>query len=122
MFPAQQHLLYTQVVSSKAGKAGKPDLIKTEDVEYHFRCASGAKAIYREEVWENEAGTVVKYNLAFIHFGVIQQDHGRVVGYDNAHGHHERHFMGEAREVEYVSYDITLRKFQGEVRHYRETT
>ena len=109
-------------VTPKAKERKKADPVKTEDVEYHLRCASGAKAIYREEVWEDEAGKVVKYNLAFIHFGVCQQDHGRVVGYDNTHGHHERHFMGEAQEVEFVSYDITLRKFQDEVRHYRETT
>ena len=64
----------------------------------------------------------MKYNLAFIHFGVCQQDHGRVVGYDNAHGRHERHFLGQVQEVEFVSYHATLRLFQNEVRHYRETT
>ncbi|MBW4040214.1 MAG: transcriptional regulator [Acidobacteria bacterium] len=101
---------------------GGSAFIKTEDVEYHLRCASGAKAIYREEVWEDEAGNVVKYNLAFIHFGICPQDHGRAVGYDNAHGRHERHFMGEVREVEFVSYEATLRRFQAEVRRYRETT
>ena len=100
----------------------KSDLVKTEDVEYHLRCASGAKAIYREEVWEDGTGKVVKYNLAFIHFGVFQLDHGRVLGYDNAHGQHEHHFMGEVEQVEFVSYDVTLRKFQDEVRHFRETT
>ena len=97
-------------------------LIKTEDVEYHLRCASGAKAIYREEVWEDKAGKVVKYNLAFVHFGVCQQDHGRVLGYDNAHGRHERHFMGNVEQVEFVTYEVTLKKFQDEVRHYRKTT
>lgn len=65
---------------------------------------------------------VVKYNLAFIHFGVCQQDHGRVVGYDNAHGRHERHFMGEVQEVEFTSYEVTLTRFQSEVRYYKGTT
>lgn len=100
----------------------KADLIKTEDVEYHLRCTSGAKAIYREEVWEDLEGKVVKYNLAFIHHGACQQDHGRLVGYDNAHGYHERHFMGEVQAVEFVSYEQTLKRFQDEVRHHRETT
>ena len=109
-------------VAPKTKERKRSDLVKTEDVEYHLRCASGAEAIYREEVWENEAGKVAKYNLAFIHFGVYQHDHGRVVGYDNAHGHHQRHFMGEAQVVEFVSYDTTLSRFQDEVRHYRETT
>jgi hypothetical protein len=109
-------------VASRAKQRSGSALIKTEDVEFHLRCASGAKAIYREEVWEDEAGDVVKYNLAFIHFGICLQDHGRAVGYDNAHGRHERHFMGKVQEVEFVSYEATLRRFQDEVRRYRETT
>ena len=67
------------------------------------------------------ANRVVKYNLAFIHFGVCQRDHGRVVGYDNAHGMHERHFMGETATIQFTSYQDTLKRFQAEVRHYRET-
>ena len=100
----------------------RTDLVKTEDVEYHFRCASGAKAIYREEVWGGRTGEVIKYNLALIHHSSCQHDHGRLVGYDNAHGHHERHFMGETQAVEFVSYEQTLKTFLDEVRHYRETT
>lgn len=106
------------------GTQSKPkrDLVKTEDVEYHLRCASGAKAIYREEVWEDCRGRVVKYNLAFIHHRACQQDHGRLLGYDNAHGRHERHFMGKAQAVQFVGYEQTLKRFQDEVRHYREAT
>ena len=73
-------------------------------------------------MYVNCANGVVKYNLVFIHFGVCQQDHGRVVGYDNAHGYHERHFMGNAEEAEFTSYKDTLERFVAEVRHYRETT
>ena len=118
----RHHLGYSEGVAPKRKERNASGLIKTEDMEYHLRCASGAKALYREEVWEDAAGKVVKYNLAFIHFGLCQQDHGRVVGYDNAHGRHERHFMGRAREVDFVSYEVMLRKFQKEVQHYRETT
>ena len=94
---------------------------KITDVEFHFRCASGAEGIYREEVYVDAANRVVKYNLAFIHFGLCQEDHGRVVGYDNAHGFHERHFMGTAQRVEFQGYEDTLKRFQLEVKHYRET-
>lgn len=109
-------------MAPKAKEGSRSAFIKAEDVEYHLRCASGASAIYREEVWEDKAGNVIKYNLAFIHFGMCVQDHGRAVGYDNAHGRHERHFMGEVQEVEFISYEATLRRFQDEVRRYRETT
>ncbi len=97
------------------------DTTKITDVEFYFRCSSGAEAIYREEVYVDSGNRVVKYNLAFIHFGLTQVDHGRVVGYDNAHGSHERHFMGQVEAVEYTSYEDTVRQFQAEVRHYRET-
>ena len=109
-------------MAPRAQERRKPNLVKTEDVEYHLRCASGAKAIYREEVWEDANGEVMKYNLAFIHLGMSQQDHGRVLGYDNAHGRHERHFMGKVQETDFASYEATLATFQSEVRHYRETT
>ena len=109
-------------MTSKVRERKKPDLVKTEEVEFHLRCASGAKVIYREEVWEDEAGSVAKYNLAFIQFGICSQDHGRVVGYGNAHGRHERHFMSKAQTLDFVSYDVTLLRFPDEVTHYREAT
>lgn len=105
----------------KARQTKSGDTTKVTDVEFHFRCLSGAEAIYREEVYVDSAGRVTKYNLAFIHFGVCQVDHGRVVGYDNAHAVHERHFMGEVETIEFTSYEETLKRFQAEVRHYRET-
>lgn len=91
------------------------------DVEFRFRCTSGEEAIYREEVYADSAGRVAKYNLALIHFGQCQMDHGRVVGYDNAHGRHERHFMGEVDVFEFTTYKEVLERFITEVRHYRET-
>jgi hypothetical protein len=58
------------------------------------RCKSGSYGVIREEVYVDAAGAVVKYNLVFIHLALCQQDNGRVLGYDNAHGDHERHWMG----------------------------
>ena len=34
-------------------------------------------------------------------------DNGRVLGYDNNHGHHHRHFMGQVEAVEFESYEAT---------------
>ena len=47
---------------------------------------------------------VVRYNLAFLLPHLIYPDNGRVLGFDNAHGVHERHFMGTVQEVEFESY------------------
>jgi hypothetical protein len=53
-------------------------------------------------VYVDGAAAVVKYNLVFIHPGLCQQDNGRVPGYDNAHGHHERHWMGSVQPVGFI--------------------
>ena len=117
------HLCYASCVApgSKTKRKKIAPATKVTDVEFHFRCSSGAEAIYREEVYVDSENRVVKYNLAFIHFGVVQKHHGRVVGYDTAHGNHERHFMGDAENVEFTDYKHTLERFLAEVKHYRET-
>lgn len=95
-------------------------LRKVTDFEGQVRCASGGKGTIREEVYVNEAGEVVRYNLAFIHFGLIQKDHGRVLGYDNAHGHHERHWMNTVTPVSFASYDVTVQRFLEEIEKLKE--
>jgi hypothetical protein len=78
------------------------------------RCAAGPGVI-REEVWEDESGAVARYNLAFINHFMTAVDHGRVLGYDNAHGEHERHFYGTVAQSDYVNYEALLARFQDEV-------
>ncbi|HEV2462423.1 MAG TPA: hypothetical protein VGT04_01350, partial [Acidobacteriaceae bacterium] len=65
-------------------------------------------------------GRLVKYNLAFIHLGMCSVDNGRVLGYDNAHGIHERHWMGTVQEVEFTSYEQTLVRFLDEIAKLKE--
>jgi hypothetical protein len=57
---------------------------------------------------------VTRYNLAYINPAIYQGDNGRVLGFDNAHGYHHRHFMGTVSAVKFVSYDATLERFQQE--------
>jgi len=66
----------------------------------------------RREVWVNELGEVQRYNLAYINRSVYQGDNGRVVGYDNAHGFHHRHFMGRVEPVEFKSFEDIEEQFQ----------
>ena len=51
----------------------------------------------RYEVWQTD-GVVTRYNLAYINHLIYSGDNGRVLGYDNKHGHH-RHFMGTVEPV-----------------------
>jgi hypothetical protein len=84
-----------------------------DDID-QVRCKSGSYGIIREEVYVDDAAAVVNYNLVFVHLGLCQQDNGRVLGYDNAHGHHERHWMGSVQPAGFISYERTLRRFLDE--------
>lgn len=54
------------------------------------------------------------YPLAYINHTVYQVDNGRVLGFDNAHGYHHRHYMGSIEPVGYESHEVTLERFQRE--------
>ena len=91
---------------------------KDTDDEARFRCAGGI-GILREEVWIDTAGKVVRYNLAFLLPHRFPHDNGRVLGYDNAHGIHERHFRGAVKPYGYKNYLATLTRFSREVQQLR---
>ncbi len=71
-------------------------------------------AVLKEEVWY-EGERVVKYSLAYINARICDADNGRVLGYDNTHGHHHRHFMGQVEEIEFHGYEALVTKFEREV-------
>ena len=81
----------------------KPRLRKIVDEVTLIRCASGS-GIIREEVWVDANGSVKRFNLAFINHFLCKVDHGRVLGYDNSHGHPHRHFKGRSEPVTIDSY------------------
>lgn len=96
-----------------------PRARKVVDETTEIRCAHVMGAI-REEVWQSESGDVVRYNLAFICHQLCASDHGRVLGYDNRHGHHHRHFMGQLEPFKYAGYDLLLNRFLAEVEGLRK--
>ena len=63
---------------------------------------------------EKSKTVVTRYNLAYINHAIYQGDNGRVLGFDNAHGYHHRHYMGEIEVIKFVSYEATLKRFQQE--------
>ena len=73
--------------------------------------------LIRLEVWGHisKAGRIVtRYNLAYINLSINQTDSGRVLGYDNAHGFHHRHYMGKIEAVAFVSFELTSKLFTSE--------
>ena len=70
----------------------------------------------KEEVWQSWDGQVVKYSLAYINPAIREADNGRVLGYDNSHNHHHRHFMGKQDSFEFSGYEALATRFYDEVR------
>jgi hypothetical protein len=66
----------------------------------------------RYEVWEDN-GVVTRYNLVYINHLIFSGDNGRVIGYDNKHGHH-RHCKGAIESVETTSFEEIERRFKQE--------
>jgi hypothetical protein len=98
--------------------AGRGSLLKDTDDEARFWCAGGV-GILREEVWVDREGEVIQYNLAFLMPHLTGIDNGRVLGYDNAHGIHERHFRGKASSAGFEGYKATAERFYREVEAMR---
>ena len=69
----------------------------------------------KEQTWL-EDGKIVAYSLAYINPKRCSADNGRVLGYDNRHGYHHRHFMGEIEPVAFTKYEALARRFYKEVR------
>jgi len=72
-------------------------------------------AILKEEVWL-QGKKVVKYSLAYINTLICAIDNGRVLGYDNSHNRHHRHYMGETQAIEFSSYESLANRFEKEVK------
>jgi hypothetical protein len=92
----------------------RPRPVKTVSAEINRLKGNRKGAVLKDEVWY-EDGEVVAYNLAYINLNRCRVDHGRVLGYDNSHGFHHRHFMGKVEPVEYSTYPAQLKRFIEEV-------
>lgn len=76
-------------------------------------------ALANESWTKNAKGEIVRYSLAYIDFTLYAGDNGRVLGYDNTHGYHERHFMGSGERVEFTTYAEQFERFVAEIRQLR---
>jgi len=70
----------------------------------------------RREIWIDQRGQVSRYNLAYINYRIFVGDNGRVLGYDSAHGHHHRHYLGKVTAVDFSSFEKIEARFQKEWR------
>jgi hypothetical protein len=68
----------------------------------------------------NIKGKLCRYSFAYINLFMVQSDNGRVLGYDNSHGVHHRHFMGNTELVDFVSFEEIEKRFENEWRVLHE--
>jgi hypothetical protein len=110
-----------QSATAVARRRSSEALLERERYELSARSGGG---ILSFEVWGvvNAGRTIVtRYNLVYINPLVFGGDHGRVLGYDNAHGEHHRHYMGKIEAVEIGSYEQALDRFQAEWQELAKT-
>lgn len=75
--------------------------------------------ILKEEFWIDPDGNVTRYSLAYIDPQICSMDNGRVLGYDNAHGQHHRHYMGKETRFQFRSFTELVSRFEREVANLR---
>ena len=82
--------------------------------EQHIISSKKGNGILRREVWVDNKGAVTRYNLAYINHQLFSGDSGRVIGFDNAHGYHHRHYYGQVEAVVFTSFEDTEILFEQE--------
>ncbi len=71
------------------------------------------------EAWENDEGKVVKYSMAYINHLIFPEDNGRVIGYDNTHNHHHKHYFGKMSPTEgFINYQELVSRFEKEIKEF----
>ncbi len=94
-------------------RKSKPPVVTTRSQVFRLK-GKRKGALLKEQIWL-EDGTVVAYSLAYVNLRVFAKDNGRVLGYDNSHDFHHRHFRGAVEAVDFSTYDALAERFYNEV-------
>lgn len=65
-------------------------------------------------MWVDDKGRVTRYNLAYINHHLFGGDNGRVIGYDNAHGYHHKHYFWVVIPEQFISFEETEKSFEAD--------
>ena len=102
------------------GRKKESRTIYTKVVSEQFPInAKRGGGILKFEAWENEKGETVKYSMVYINHLLFSEDNGRVLGYDNTHDFHHRHYFGKISEVsDFKSYQDLVDRFEREIKEF----
>jgi len=96
----------------------KRQFVKTVSERFPVPKRKGGGLI-KIEVWEDEDDSVVKYSIAYINHLHCSQDNGRVLGYDNTHNYHHKHYFGQIFPVDsFTNYEALLEQFEEEIKEF----
>ncbi len=102
----------------KKKKPAKNQFTKVVSEQFPINQKRGG-GIIKIEAWENEKGQIVKYSMAYINSLIFSEDNGRVLGYDNTHNYHHKHYLGEISEVDdFTNYEELVKRFEKEIKEY----
>ena len=98
-------------------KSKKKNYIKVIDEQFIIPASKG-DGIIKFEAWEFE-DVIVKYNMAYINKNIYPNDNGRVIGYDNSHNFHHKHYFGQITELDdFVSYQELVQRFKNDIKEF----
>lgn len=100
-------------------KANKNPFTKIVDETIKLADKSG-NGILNMQASVDKEGKLRRYSLTYINHHICSLDNGRVLGYDNSHGYHHRHYMGKEEPIEFVSYEEIAERFEREWRILHE--
>ena len=96
----------------------RPPLKKIVDERFSISRKKGG-GLVRVEAWENERSVVEKYAITYVNPSLPSDENGRVLGYDNAHDYHHRHYKGKIYPLsDFVSYEDIVNRFTEELREF----
>jgi uncharacterized protein YfaT (DUF1175 family) len=97
--------------------AKKKNYTKVIDEQFIVPSKQGS-GIIKFEAWEYE-NSIVKYNMAYINKSIFSNDNGRVIGYDNSHNFHHKHYFGEITELDdFINYQELVKRFRDDLKEF----
>ena len=98
-------------------KTKQKNYIKAVDEQFIVPYDKGG-GIIKFEAWEYES-QIVKYNMVYINKSVFPNDNGRVMGYDNSHNFHHKHYFGKITELDdFKNYQEQVQRFKNNIKEF----
>ena len=57
--------------------------------------------------------------MVYINKNIFSNDNGRVMGYDNSHNFHHKHYFGQITELDdFVNYQEQVQRFKEDIKEF----